>query len=211
MLKKSVCATLSLLTITTFSFLVSQEKCWDLRILFSVFFEFICRLTETPKCKKTVKKFLDELVHFLVLYMQITEEQVGFVFHFYFQPIISSLFCTHIPNNRWLLDTCHIDQTITFFAVICLLQGKCGHPIQINLLKMRMMTPFLFAVEDVLLVSEWNSFNIQFTPSVLVCTPFSYGAHLLCYNWLIVCNLPVHYTRLHLISIHPLVCFKRVN
>ena len=38
------------------------------------------------------------------------------------------------------------------------------------------------AVQDVLLVSEWNSFNIQFTPSVLVCTPFSYGAHLLCYN-----------------------------
>ena len=30
------------------------------------------------------------------------------------------------------------------FAVICLLQGKCGHSIQINLLKMRMMTPFRF-------------------------------------------------------------------
>ena len=35
--RKSVCATLHLLTITTFSFLVFQEKCWDLRILFSVF------------------------------------------------------------------------------------------------------------------------------------------------------------------------------
>ncbi|RMX37642.1 hypothetical protein pdam_00004314 [Pocillopora damicornis] len=58
-------------------------------LVFSVF-EFICGLTETPKCKKTVKKFLDELIYFLVLYMQITEEQ----------PIISSLFCTHIPNNR---------------------------------------------------------------------------------------------------------------
>ena len=74
---------------------------------------------------------------------------------------------------------------------------------------------FLFSVriaaQDVLLVSEWNSFNIQFTPSVLVRTPFSYGAHLLCYNWLIVRNLPVHYTRLRVISIHPLVCFKHVN
>ena len=67
------------------------------------------------------------------------------------------------------------------------------------------------AAQDVLLVSEWNSFNIQFTPSVLVRTLFSYGAHLLCYNWLMVRNLPVHYTRLRLISIHPLVCFKHVN
>ena len=122
---------------------ISGEVLGFENLVFSVF-EFICGLTETPKCKKTVKKFLDELVYFLVLYMQITETQVGFVFRFYFQPIISSLFCTHILNNRWLLDTCHIDQTITFFAVICLLQGKCGHPIQINLLKMRMMTPFRF-------------------------------------------------------------------
>ena len=71
----------------------------------------------TPKCKKTVKKFLDELIYFQVLYMQITEEQVGFVFHFYFQPIISSLFCTHIPNNRWLINTCHIDQTKPFLLL----------------------------------------------------------------------------------------------
>ena len=85
-------------------------------LVFSVF-EFICGLTETPKCKKTVKKFLDELIYFQVLYMQITEEQVGFVFHFYFQPIISSLFCTHIPNNRWLINTCHIDQTKPFLLL----------------------------------------------------------------------------------------------
>lgn len=32
---------------------------------------------ETPKFKKTVKKFLDDLIYFLVLYMQITEEQVS--------------------------------------------------------------------------------------------------------------------------------------
>lgn len=59
-------------------------------LVFSVF-EFIHGLIETPKFKKTVKKFLDELIYFLVLYMQITEEQVGFVFRyfFFFQPIIS--------------------------------------------------------------------------------------------------------------------------
>ena len=44
-------------------------------LVFSVF-EFIHGLIETPKFKKTVKKFLDELIYFLVLYMQITEDQV---------------------------------------------------------------------------------------------------------------------------------------
>ena len=52
-------------------------------LVFSVF-EFIHGLIETPKFKKTVKKFLDELIYFLVLYMQITEEQVGFVFRCFF-------------------------------------------------------------------------------------------------------------------------------
>ena len=45
-------------------------------LVFSVF-EFIHGLIETPKFKKTVKKFMDELIYFLVVYMQITEEQVG--------------------------------------------------------------------------------------------------------------------------------------
>ena len=53
------------------------------------------------------------------------------------------------------------------------------------------------AAQDVLLVSEWNSFDLQFTPLVLIRTPFSYGAHLLCCNWLIVCNLPAHHAKLH--------------
>ena len=48
-------------------------------LVFSVF-EFIHGLIETPKFKKTVKKFLDELIYFLVLYMQITEDQVGIIF-----------------------------------------------------------------------------------------------------------------------------------
>ena len=49
-------------------------------LVFSVF-EFIHGLIETPKFKKTVKKFLDELIYFLVLYMQITEDQVSLVHH----------------------------------------------------------------------------------------------------------------------------------
>ena len=47
-------------------------------LVFSVF-EFIHGLIETPKFKKTVKKFLDDLIYFLVLYMEITEEQVSLV------------------------------------------------------------------------------------------------------------------------------------
>lgn len=47
-------------------------------LVFSVF-EFIHGLIETPKFKKTVKRFLDELVYFLVLYMQITEDQVRII------------------------------------------------------------------------------------------------------------------------------------
>lgn len=60
-------------------FFVSGEVLGFENLVFSVF-EFIHGLIETPKFKKTVKKFLDELIYFLVLYMQITEEQVG-VFH----------------------------------------------------------------------------------------------------------------------------------
>ena len=141
-------------------------------LVFSVF-EFLCGLTETPKSKKTVKKFLDELIYFLVLYMQTTEEQVGFVFRFCIQPIISSLFCTYIPNNRRL--RCYLPPSRQVWT---------SNPNQFA--EDEDDDTFSFsvriAVQDVLLVSEWNSFNIQFTPSVLVCTPFSYGAHLLCYN-----------------------------
>ncbi|EDO40537.1 predicted protein [Nematostella vectensis] len=44
-------------------------------LVFSVF-EFIHGLIETPRFRKTVKKFLNELIYFLLLYMQITEDQV---------------------------------------------------------------------------------------------------------------------------------------
>ena len=42
-------------------------------------FEFIHGLIETPEFNETVKKFLDELIYFLVLYMQITEDQVRII------------------------------------------------------------------------------------------------------------------------------------
>ena len=100
--------------------------------------------------------------------MQITEEQMGFVFRFCFQPIISSLFCTYIPNNRWLLD---IQSNLNQFA-----EDEDDDTFSFSV---------CIATQDVLSVSEWNNFNIQFTPLILVHTPFSYGAHLLCYNWLI--------------------------
>lgn len=57
-------------------FFISGEVLGFENLVFSVF-EFIHGLIETPKFKKTVKKFLDDLIYFLVLYMQITEEQVS--------------------------------------------------------------------------------------------------------------------------------------
>ena len=42
-------------------------------------FEFIQGLIESPEFNEMVKKFLDELIYFLVLYMQITEDQVRIV------------------------------------------------------------------------------------------------------------------------------------
>ena len=60
-------------------FVFSGEVLGFENLVFSVF-EFIHGLIETPKFKRTVKKFLDDLIYFLVLYMQITEEQVSLLF-----------------------------------------------------------------------------------------------------------------------------------
>ena len=60
-----------------FSFFLGEVLGFE-NLVFSVF-EFIHGLIETPKFKKTVKKFLDELIYFLVLYMQITEDQVRII------------------------------------------------------------------------------------------------------------------------------------
>lgn len=44
-------------------------------LVFSIF-EFVHALLENSKFKSTVKKALPELIYYLILYMQITEEQV---------------------------------------------------------------------------------------------------------------------------------------
>lgn len=44
-------------------------------LVFSIF-EFVHALLENSKFKSTVKKALPELIYYIILYMQITEEQV---------------------------------------------------------------------------------------------------------------------------------------
>lgn len=45
-------------------------------LVFSIF-EFVHALLENHKFKSTVKKALPELIYYIILYMQITEEQVS--------------------------------------------------------------------------------------------------------------------------------------
>lgn len=44
-------------------------------LVFSIF-EFVHTLLENNKFKSTVKKALPELIYYIILYMQITEDQV---------------------------------------------------------------------------------------------------------------------------------------
>lgn len=44
-------------------------------LVFSIF-EFVHALLENSKFKSTVRKALPELIYYVILYMQITEEQV---------------------------------------------------------------------------------------------------------------------------------------
>lgn len=46
-------------------------------LVFSIF-EFVHALLENSKFKSTVKKALPELIYYIILYMQITEEQVSY-------------------------------------------------------------------------------------------------------------------------------------
>ena len=135
---------------------ISGEVLGFENLVFSVF-EFIHGLIETPKFKKTVKKFLDELIYFLVLYMQITEEQVGFVFrcffffsayylscilHSHFHQPVAFRYLAHWPNNK-------------FFRCYFTYRFKCGHLILINLLKMRTMIHFRFLFALRLKMFSW--------------------------------------------------------
>lgn len=49
--------------------------------MFSVF-EFIHGLIETSKFRSTIKKSMEQLLYYMVVYMQITEEQVSLVLWF---------------------------------------------------------------------------------------------------------------------------------
>ena len=46
-------------------------------LVFSIF-EFVHTLLDNSKFKSTVKKALPELIYYIILYMQITEDQVRF-------------------------------------------------------------------------------------------------------------------------------------
>ena len=45
-------------------------------LVFSIF-DFVSAMIDAPKFRGTVRKLCDQLLYYVVLYMQITEEQVG--------------------------------------------------------------------------------------------------------------------------------------
>ena len=47
-------------------------------LVFAIF-EFVHALVESPKFRVAVKSGLSDLMYYIVLYMQITHEQVGFI------------------------------------------------------------------------------------------------------------------------------------
>ena len=53
-----------------------QVKFWGFENLVFSIFEFVHTLLENNKFKSTVKKALPELIYYVILYMQITEDQV---------------------------------------------------------------------------------------------------------------------------------------
>lgn len=61
-------------------------------MVFSIF-EFVHTLLENTKFKTTVKKALPELIYYVILYMQITEDQVSvqLASELYIYPLWASL------------------------------------------------------------------------------------------------------------------------
>lgn len=61
-------------------------------LVFSIF-EFVHTLLENTKFKTTVKKALPELIYYVILYMQITEDQVSvqLASELYIYPLWASL------------------------------------------------------------------------------------------------------------------------
>ena len=59
-------------------------------LVFAIF-EFVHALVESPKFRVAVKSGLSDLMYYIVLYMQITHEQVNFYHFFHFK-----LFMGHV-------------------------------------------------------------------------------------------------------------------
>ena len=51
-------------------------------------FEFIVALVESTKFKKTVQQFLEDILFFTMVYMQITDEQVRRILSLRIKPIL---------------------------------------------------------------------------------------------------------------------------
>lgn len=96
-------------------------------LVFSIF-EFVHTLLENNKFKSTVKKALPELIYYVILYMQITEDQVSCVDTFVW--------------NLCLVDR-YIDGSMRCkekrFNPFCLFRSKFGLRTLNSLLRMRMM------------------------------------------------------------------------
>lgn len=60
-------------------------------LVFSIF-EFVHTLLENNKFKSTVKKALPELIYYVILYMQITEDQVRNVRHIYCEKNVNPMY-----------------------------------------------------------------------------------------------------------------------
>ena len=62
----------------------SDGEVLDFENLVFAIFEFVHALVETPKFRVAVKSGLSDLIYYIVLYMQITHEQVNYFFFYTF-------------------------------------------------------------------------------------------------------------------------------
>lgn len=72
----SICASFCLLVTKSVSHILPVGEVLGFENLVFSIFEFVHALLENSKFKSTVKKALPELIYYIILYMQITEEQV---------------------------------------------------------------------------------------------------------------------------------------
>ena len=65
-----------------FSFVTSGDVLGFENLVYTVF-EFVHCLIESNRYRATVKKTVDQIIYFVILYMQITEDQVSTVYQFF--------------------------------------------------------------------------------------------------------------------------------